>query len=231
MPPCLAKFTHTHPRQEKAKRKLRLSTHDDSSAAYVFMNQKKPEQLKSDDTRLGKGPKVLTGRKAFPKRRERDWQMLITRAQMLAKTAGRRDGPDSLRLKLYYVLIYLILTYIPILISNFLRLDHVNISLNKEWVYSIPKHIRGYLVVLIHVRAMVHKRWTSPFRVLFLTIRKREEWPPYFSQLLAIIPHITKQCLMHSIKANNVPGNIMIKFSHHLALVFFWVTYHLKCIL
>ena len=95
------------------------------------MNQKKPEQLKSDDTRLGKGPKVLTGRKAFPKRKDRDWQMLITRAQMLAKTSGRRDGPDSLRLKLYYVLIYLILTYIPILISNFLRLDHVNISLNK----------------------------------------------------------------------------------------------------
>lgn len=91
------------------------------------MNQKKPEQLKSDDTRLGKGPKVLTGRK----RKDRDWQMLITRAQMLAKTSGRRDGPDSLRLKLYYVLIYLILTYIPILISNFLRLDHVNISLNK----------------------------------------------------------------------------------------------------
>lgn len=37
----------------------------------------------------------------------------------------------QLRLKLYYVLIYLILTYIPILISNFLRLDYVNISLNK----------------------------------------------------------------------------------------------------
>ena len=57
------------------------------------MNQKKPEQLESDDTRLGKGPKVLTGRKAFPKRKDGDSWMLTTRAQMLAKTAGRRDDP------------------------------------------------------------------------------------------------------------------------------------------
>lgn len=58
--------TRFHTKRE-AKRELRLGTHDDSPATYMFMSQKKPEQLESDDTRLSQGPKVLTGRKAFPK--------------------------------------------------------------------------------------------------------------------------------------------------------------------